>query len=287
MAQYYLVKDGQRVGPMEVEQLLQSGLTPESLVWTEGMDNWAPAATIAELATALAPAPAPTPAPAPAPAPQPAPAPAPAAQPQYQAPQPQYQAPQPQYQAPQPQYQAPQQQYQAPQYAQPAMGNYVATPQLGIMDAVKICLKKYFTFKGRARRSEFWWFTLVCYVVNAIINGSLYGVVGSLMAKKQALINEGVGVALGGGDLSAIEAQDPTGTIIFLCILMFIIYVALFLPQLSAMVRRLHDVGRSGNILWLILLCGIGGIIGLALCIPDGQPQPNKWGESPKYKPAA
>ena len=37
MAQYYLVKDGQRVGPMSVEQLLQNQLTKDSLVWTEGM----------------------------------------------------------------------------------------------------------------------------------------------------------------------------------------------------------------------------------------------------------
>ena len=156
MAQYYLVKDGQRVGPLAIDQLTQYGLTPETLVWTDGMTDWVQASQIPEVAALLAPKPAPAPAPAPQPAPAPAPQPV-------QQPQPQYQAPQPQYQQPQPQYQQP--------YQQAAMGNYVATPQLGFMDAVKICLKKYFDFKGRARRSEYWWFMLAIYIVNAIING--------------------------------------------------------------------------------------------------------------------
>ena len=99
MAQYYLAQNGQKAGPFSVEQLLQNGLNPNSLVFTQGMTAWTKASEVPELAAALAPAPAP--------------APAPAAQPQYQAPQPQYQAPQPQYQQP---------------YQQPAMGNYVATP---------------------------------------------------------------------------------------------------------------------------------------------------------------
>lgn len=283
MAQFYLVKNGQRVGPFELEQLAQQELTPETLAWTEGMANWEPAGSIPALASIFAPKPAPAPAPQPAPAPAPQPAPAPAPQPvQQAAPQPQpvqQPAPQPQ---PQPQYQAPQPQYQQP-YQQPAMGNYVATPQLGFMDAVKICLKKYFDFKGRARRSEYWWFMLAIYIVNAIINGGLYSVMGGLIAKKQALVNEGVRIAFEGGDISSIEAQDPTGTIWILGILMFILFIALFIPQLSATARRLHDVGKSGHLQWLYLLCGIGGPICLILCIPDGKPEPNQYGESPKY----
>ena len=268
MAQYYLVKDGQRVGPLAIDQLTQYGLTPETLVWTDGMTDWVQASQIPEVAALLAPKPAPAPAPAPQPAPAPAPQPV-------QQPQPQYQAPQPQYQQPQPQYQQP--------YQQAAMGNYVATPQLGFMDAVKICLKKYFDFKGRARRSEYWWFMLAIYIVNAIINGGLYSVMGGLIAKKQALVNEGVRIAFEGGDISSIEAQDPTTTIWILGLLMFVIFIALFIPQLSSTARRLHDVNKSGHLQWLHLLCGLGGPLCMILCIPDGKPEPNKYGESPKY----
>jgi uncharacterized membrane protein YhaH (DUF805 family) len=270
MAQYYLVKDGQRVGPLAIDQLTQYGLTPETLVWTDGMTDWVQASQIPEVAALLAPKPAPAPAPAPQPAPAPAPQPV-------QQPQPQYQAPQPQYQQPQPQYQQP--------YQQAAMGNYVATPQLGFMDAVKICLKKYFDFKGRARRSEYWWFMLAIYIVNAIINGGLYSVMGGLIAKKQAIQQAAINDIFSGNgiDTAAIEAQDPTTTIWILGLLMFVIFIALFIPQLSATARRLHDVGKSGHLQWLHLLCGLGGPLCMILCIPDGKPEPNKYGESPKY----
>ena len=270
MAQYYLVKDGQRVGPLAIDQLTQYGLTPETLVWTDGMTDWVQASQIPEVAALLAPKPAPAPAPAPQPAPAPAPQPV-------QQPQPQYQAPQPQYQQPQPQYQQP--------YQQAAMGNYVATPQLGFMDAVKICLKKYFDFKGRARRSEYWWFMLAIYIVNAIINGGLYSVMGGLIAKKQAIQQAAINDIFSGNgiDTAAIEAQDPTTTIWILGLLMFVIFIGVFIPQLSATARRLHDVNKSGHLQWLHLLCGLGGPLCMILCIPDGKPEPNKYGESPKY----
>lgn len=103
-----MVKDGQQIGPMPVDQLLQMGLQPETLVWTDGMANWTAANQVPELLNIFAPAQPVAPAPA-----QPA---APVAPTQPAAPAPQYQ--QSQYQ--QPQYQQPQ--YQQPQYQQP-VGN--------------------------------------------------------------------------------------------------------------------------------------------------------------------
>ena len=100
MAQYFLGKNNQRLGPFPLEQLLANGLTPDTLVWCEGMPGWQKANEVPEVAALFAP------------------------QQQYQQPQyqqPQYQQPQPQYQ--QPQYQQPayqQPQYQQPQYQQPA-----------------------------------------------------------------------------------------------------------------------------------------------------------------------
>jgi len=31
---------------------------------------------------------------------------------------------------------------------------------MGFIDAIKVCLAKYVTFSGRARRSEYWYWTL-------------------------------------------------------------------------------------------------------------------------------
>ena len=33
-------------------------------------------------------------------------------------------------------------------------------------EAIKVCFQKYATFSGRARRSEYWSFTLFCFLVS-------------------------------------------------------------------------------------------------------------------------
>lgn len=38
-------------------------------------------------------------------------------------------------------------------------------PKLRLDEAIITCFKKYATFSGRARRSEFWWWTLFAFVV--------------------------------------------------------------------------------------------------------------------------
>ena len=93
MAQYYIAKNNQQLGPFEVNQLLANGLTPDTLVWCAGMSGWEAAKNVPELAGLFV-----------------------AQQPQ-QPQQPQYNQgyQQPAYQ--QPQYQQPQ--YQQPQYQQP------------------------------------------------------------------------------------------------------------------------------------------------------------------------
>ncbi len=47
---------------------------------------------------------------------------------------------------------------------------------MNFVDAVKTCLAKYVDFKGRASRSEFWWFYLfviIVYVICSIISPTL------------------------------------------------------------------------------------------------------------------
>ena len=53
-------------------------------------------------------------------------------------------------------------QYYNPQYVQ-----YRQLPMPSITEAFKTCFfKKYANFHGRARRSEYWWFYLVYYVIS-------------------------------------------------------------------------------------------------------------------------
>jgi uncharacterized membrane protein YhaH (DUF805 family) len=111
-------------------------------------------------------------------------------------------------------------------------------------DSIRTCLTKYVTFSGRARRSEFWWFSLFL--------GLVYIVVAS--------IDAGIGSA-------ALE-------IVFI--------LATFLPSLAVLVRRLHDTGRSGFWAFITFVPIVGGIILLVWECSNSQPGVNKYGPSPK-----
>lgn len=53
MSQWYILYNGQQVGPMEQDQLVAYDLNPNSQVWTEGMAQWAAAYTIPDLMTLI------------------------------------------------------------------------------------------------------------------------------------------------------------------------------------------------------------------------------------------
>lgn len=48
--QYWAVIDNERKGPMTFEELKEIGITPSTLVWKEGLENWVPAKDVEELA---------------------------------------------------------------------------------------------------------------------------------------------------------------------------------------------------------------------------------------------
>ena len=52
--EYFIIENnGQQAGPFSLEQLVQKAITPETLVWAQGMKVWTPAWKIAELKTVL------------------------------------------------------------------------------------------------------------------------------------------------------------------------------------------------------------------------------------------
>lgn len=50
MRTYYFVIDGKQYGPVKLDEVSALGITPTTLTWYEGMDNWAQAAAIPEIA---------------------------------------------------------------------------------------------------------------------------------------------------------------------------------------------------------------------------------------------
>lgn len=158
----------------------------------------------------------------------------------------------------------------------------MATKTMSFFEAVKTCFSKYATFKGRARRSEFWWFYLLSLVPGIAISWLSKWKLGKVSEIEsqamEALFDQEKYDALM-AQASSIDTTFFTWAIIF-----GVISLVLLLPGLAVWVRRLHDVGKSGHMLWLILVCGVGALIPLVMCISDGKPEANQYGPSPKFE---
>ena len=136
-----------------------------------------------------------------------------------------------------------------------------ATPMMSFGQAVSTCLiKKYATFKGRARRSELWWFELFRFIVCCVTVGPC----------------------------CLVAAQHEGGY--FFVFLLFLVWVALFVPAISVYVRRFHDIGYNGGAflaLWVGRCIPYVGIIAfialLCYCCKDSNRGENTYGPSPKY----
>ena len=163
------------------------------------------------------------------------------------------------------------------------------------------CLKQYADFNGRARRSEYWWFTLINFIITVVL---LIGWMVPLF--KMAIHSEDLPDEW---ELLRVMFSNP-----FIYIYL-IYYLAMLIPSLAVTVRRLHDIGKSG--FWVFLSIGssllfsiargINGmnltstpnisiaisivieLIAIAIAILflvcmfiDSQPGENKWGPNPK-----
>lgn len=53
MKEYYVYLNDQQQGPFTLEQLAEMGITPETEVWTEGMDDWRQAGDVPQLTSLL------------------------------------------------------------------------------------------------------------------------------------------------------------------------------------------------------------------------------------------
>ena len=107
-------------------------------------------------------------------------------------------------------------------------------------------LNQYADFNGRARRTEFWMYTLF-YVI--------FGVVASL-------IDQVIGTAI----ISSLYG------------------LALLVPTIAVGVRRLHDINKSGLMILVGLIPLIGWIWLLILYVKEGDHGVNQYGEDPKVE---
>ena len=95
---------------------------------------------------------------------------------------------------------------------------------MNFLEAVRSGLTKYASARGRASRSEFWYWTLFNFLVGFVAAGADYFIFPS-------------------------SPWGPIDTVLNL---------ALFLPTWSVGIRRLHDINRNGY--WLLIVFTIIGI---------------------------
>lgn len=117
--------------------------------------------------------------------------------------------------------------------------------QFTIIDWTVKVLKNYANFTGRARRKEYWFYTLALIIALIIVSV-----------------------------VDRILGTDP--------LLYLIVALGTFVPSLAVGVRRLHDIGRSG---WWYLICLIpliGAIILIIWFATETQRENNQWGKPTK-----
>ena len=126
---------------------------------------------------------------------------------------------------------------------------------MNIQNAVKSGFSNYANFRGRAQRSEFWYWVLFFWLsvaVAEILDAVLFpGVSGS----------------------------NNSGAGLFLLPLNLVGYV-LLIPSISVFVRRLHDIDRKGW-WWLITFIPFGGLVMLVWLGSKGSQGVNRFGVDP------
>ena len=113
-------------------------------------------------------------------------------------------------------------------------------------EAVAKCYRKYFVFKGRASRAEYWW----CFAAAFLFAWPL----------RLAETEEGNWFAI-------------------LSFIYFILTLSVAMPLLSAWTRRMHDVGKSGWSWLFVFVPIVGWILLLRWTTKEGSPVANKYGE--------
>ena len=118
---------------------------------------------------------------------------------------------------------------------------------------LKVMRDNYANFNGRARRKEYWMFTLF-FLLFALLAGFVIGILSAV------------------GETAAMIA----------IILAVVWYFAHLVPSLAVTVRRLHDTGKSGWFYLLAIIPYIGGLIIFIFTVIEGDKGDNKYGPDPK-----
>ncbi|MCA2018273.1 DUF805 domain-containing protein [Vibrio tritonius] len=113
-----------------------------------------------------------------------------------------------------------------------------------------LAIKNGLNFSGRARRSEYWMFGLVHAVIFLLLFVLFF----------------------------------MTHANYFIFILMNLYGLVMIVPNIAVLVRRLHDINKSGWYFWVCLIPLVGIFVLFYFLVMDSQGETNQYGISPKYQ---
>ena len=122
---------------------------------------------------------------------------------------------------------------------------------------LEVIKNNYANFSGRARRKEYWMFTLV----NIIIIAVLYAILIS-------------SVDMNTGEMSSLGSIAG--------IIIGIYSLAIIVPSLAVTIRRFHDQDKSGWMFLLAFIPAVGGLIVFVFMCLEGTKGDNRFGPDPK-----
>ena len=120
---------------------------------------------------------------------------------------------------------------------------------------LKVMRDNYANFSGRARRKEYWMFTLF-FMLFLLVPSFVFGLLIGMFPSETVLISGGIILAA--------------------------LYFIHLVPALAVTVRRLHDTGKSGWLYLLVLIPYIGSLIIFIFTVIQGDKEDNKYGPDPK-----
>ena len=128
-------------------------------------------------------------------------------------------------------------------------------PPTSVGDAIKNGFKNYSNYEGRIRRSECWFFALFNFIIIFILFFSSISVLHSYYYRPY----------------------------VFIAYLDIIYVLVMTIPISSSIFRRLHDIGKSGYNIFVLIVPITGFIVLLIHLCTDSEQKENEYGPCQKY----
>jgi uncharacterized membrane protein YhaH (DUF805 family) len=128
---------------------------------------------------------------------------------------------------------------------------------MGFTEAIRSGFDNYVNFNGREARPAYWWWVLFGALVS-LVTRVLDGLLGSNIVR-----------------------TNQYGTEIGIGIISSLVGLALLLPSIAVLVRRLHDTDRSGWWYLIVLIPILGWLVLLYFLVIAGTPSDNRYGPPP------